>query len=176
MALKGITFPLQEVPSLATGAMQAAMWPDGRVLGCTVSASGSELILAAGELMAAGRLISNDAALSSGAIAATGGVARWVLRLDLSAASTEVLWAQATLRVDTAASVAELPALVRGDINAGTDKIYELELATAAMGASGVSSLLSALPSARRVIRMGTAVPTTADLADGEIYLQYAAD
>jgi len=145
---------------------------DGVLRGMSMSASGSVLTVGAGYLMACGRIIGNDADLAVN-VSATSGYARITLVIDLSGAATETTFSQVYLRTDLASEVSGFPALVQDDINDGVSTTYELALAVLALDSSGIVSVDSQIATAPLRIKMGTAVPTTAELDPGEIYLRY---
>lgn len=171
MSLFGVTFKDQPVSAFDHAALMALVLRDGILRGCGMSASGSNVTLAAGHLLAAGRVIGNDAALTI-PVAGTTGVARITLVIDLTAAATEETFNQLSLRVDTAADEAALPALVQEDINDGVHTDYEVALAVVALGGSGVTSFVRKLGRAALKLHSGTSIPTTDDIDPGEIYLR----
>ena len=172
MPLFGVTFQNRPVSAFDHAALTALILRDGILRGCALSASGGTVTLAAGYLVAAGRIVGNDADLAI-PVSGSSGVARITLVIDLTATATESAFNQVSIRVDTAASVAALPALVQEDINDGVHTAYEVSLGVVNLSASGVSGFASRLGRAALRIQMGTSTPTTANLDPGEIYLKY---
>ena len=196
MSLYGITFVDQLVSAQDHAALQAALLSDGILRGCGMSFSGNRLTMAAGLIISAGRLIGNDAPLSI-PVTETSGVARITLVIDLSGVSTEDVFTQVDIRVDHAATAAGLKGLTQQDINGGMASTYELALAVVSLGGSGITAITSRLGAAKvskeqisfggitstdigltaeqvRVIKMGTATPTTSTISSGQIYLKYS--
>ena len=171
MSLFGVTFKDQAVSAFDHAALMAIVLRDGILRGCGMSASGSNVTLAAGHLLAAGRVIGNDAALTI-PVTGSSGVARITLVIDLTATATESTFQQLSIRVDNATDEAALPALVQEDINDGIHTDYEVSLAVVNLGASGVTSFVRKMGRAALRLRYGSAEPTTSDIDPGEIYLR----
>lgn len=171
MAIFGVTFKDQPVSAFDHAALTALLLRDGILRGFDISASGSVVTLGAGHLVAAGRIVGNDADIAV-TCSGSSGVARVTLVIDLSATASTSVFNQITIRVDTAASAAELPVLVQEDINDGVHTGYELALAVVSLSGSGVSGFVSKIGRAAPRIRAGTAVPTASTLDPGEIYLK----
>ena len=194
MALFGGNFEKQPVAAADTGIVWQKTLSDGILLGFGLSFSGSTLTVAPGYMLACGRLIGNNANLAV-AVSGTSGYARVVLKIDLTGTATAETFSQVSVRVDYAASVEGFSALVQQEINDWTHTTYEAALCVLALGANGISEIVSnldtafpALPDgfvtaaklgsdilpANVGIKHGTATPTTATLAPGEIYLKHS--
>lgn len=171
MALFGVTFKDQKVSAYDHAALMQLVLRDGVLRGCGLSASGSNVSLAAGHLLAAGRVIGNDAALTV-PVSGTTGVARITLVIDLTATASDNTFQQLSVRVDNASDESALPALVQEDINDGVHTDYEMELAVVNLSGSGVSSFVRKVGRAALRLAIGSSEPTSTDIDPGEIYLR----
>lgn len=144
MAIKGITYDNQGPTSADHGEFYRASYSDGILSGCGLSYLGAVVTIAAGRIVSAGR-ISRLTAAESITIGATEGVARIVYQTDLSQAASRTEFQQLSFVVQTADSVAALPALVQEDINNG-GVIYQMEFCLLRLGGPGVDSILSVAP------------------------------
>ena len=144
MAIKGITYDNQGPTAADHGDFWRFTYADGILSGCEISYLGAVVTIAPGRIVSAGRL-SRIAAAESITIAATEGVARIVYQTDLSQAAAKGDFKQLSFVVQTADTVAALPALVKEDVNNG-GIIYQMELCLMKLGGPGVDSILSTAP------------------------------
>lgn len=134
MAFRGITFDEQAVSAMNHGALFEGILNDGILRGCAISSTGTAATIAPGYLIAAGRLIRNDAAVTI-PLTGTNGYARITLRIDLSQTATESVFSQLSTRVEYSDSET-FPAITQGDINGGTDSVYDMVVAIVALGSA----------------------------------------
>lgn len=144
MAIKGITYDNQGPTAADHGDFWRSAYADGILSGCEISYLGAVVTIAPGRIVSAGRL-SRIAAAESITIAATEGVARIVYQIDLSQAAAKGDFKQLSFVVQTADTVAALPALVKEDVNNG-GIIYQMDLCLLRLGGPGVDSILSTAP------------------------------
>lgn len=144
MAIKGITYDNQGPTAADNGELRRAVYSDGILSGCGISYLGAVVTIGAGRIVSAGRL-SRITAAESITIDATEGVARIVYQTDLSQVASRTEFKQLSFVVQTASSVAALPALVQEDINNG-GVLYQMELCLLRLGGPGVDSILSVAP------------------------------
>ena len=144
MAIKGITYDNQGPTAADHGDFWRFTYADGILSGCEISYLGAVVTIAPGRIVSAGRL-SRIAAAESITIAATEGVARIVYQTDLSQAAAKGDFKQLSFVVQTADTVAALPALVKEDVNNG-GIVYQMELCLLRLGGPGVDSILSTAP------------------------------
>ena len=186
MALQGITFDNQTVAAKDHGALFAGILDDGVVSGCALSFSGSTLTIAPGYLIACGRLIRNTASQSV-TVTGSSGYSQVILTVDVSGGGS---FSFSSVNANTPS----FPALTQEDINDGVSTTYQMQICVLAMGAAGITAINEDFATAQPVIgdgtisasklgsilpanvgvKMGTATPTTATLAEGEIYLKYS--
>ena len=145
MAIKGITYDNQGPSAAAHAEFFASTHLDGILNGCALSYLGDTLTIAAGRIVSAGRLSELQAAETI-TVSAASGVARVLLQTDLSQEATRTSFKQLSFVVQTAASVAALPALVQEDINSGSGVIFQSEICTLQLGSSGIEAILSQMP------------------------------
>ena len=145
MAIKGITYDTQGPSAAAHAEFFASTHLDGILNGCALSYLGDTLTIAAGRIVSAGRLSELQAAETI-TVSAASGVARVLLQTDLSQEATRTSFKQLSFVVQTADSVAALPALVQEDINSGSGVIFQSEICTLQLGSSGIEVILSRMP------------------------------
>lgn len=144
MAIKGITYDNQGPTAADHGAFWRLTYSDGILDGCDISYLGAVVTISPGRIVSAGRIGRLNAAESI-AIDATEGVARIVYQTDLSQAATAQEFKQLSFVVQSAESIAALPALVKEDVNNG-GIVYQMELCVLQLGGPGVASILSMAP------------------------------
>ena len=141
----GVTFAEQIVTPSDDGIVRNAILTDGVLTGCAFTYSGATLTMAAGHLIAAGRQIRHTAASSWALVDAVSGYSRVVLTIDLSQASTAEDFRQVSTEIQYATALDGFSSLAAGDIN-GAGTRYQIVLCVAALGAGGISGIVSTLP------------------------------
>lgn len=149
--IKGCTFDNQYVSSRTDGGLYESIFPgDGKVWGCSMSATSSTITIQPGELIIGGRILLVDGATQidiSNPIA--DGYGQIVLTIDLSKTSTADTFEQAELSVVYSATDA-FPALTKGKINSQNgDMVYQAELAVVSIAAGNVTGIVSQIADAR---------------------------
>ncbi len=147
MAIKGITYDNQGPSAASHGALFGAVHGDGILSGCGISYLGADVTIGAGHIVSAGRLSRLDTSERI-TIDVTKGVARIVYQTDLSQAASRTEFKQLSFVVQTADSVAALPALIKENVNTG-GVIYQMEFCVLQLGATGVESIISSAPRSR---------------------------
>lgn len=166
MAIRGVTFDNQQVTASDHGALFKEIFPtDGILIGCAITASGSNISIAAGYMVVAGRLFQNTASYTLTA-AASGNYVRVLATIDTSQTATTSEFAQVSFSLDYAATVSGFPALTQDDINAGSGNIYQAALAIYALSGSTVGAIADgpnyATVSAQYATNAGNAATATA--------------
>lgn len=159
--LSGVTFANQAVSPSDDGSTYAALVADGITTGCTITAVGSTLHLAAGKLIACGRVIRVPNALDIAVTGITSGYARLVLTINLANSATASVFEQAYLDVETASSINGFSALTRQDIN-GSGTVYQMVLCLCQITSSAISEIISTCGPAHAIAK-GVSVPLPAN-------------
>lgn len=146
MSFIGITYDNQGPTAQDHGAFYRALCSDGILDGCAVSYLGNAVTIAAGRFVSAGR-IGRLAAAEPITIEGSSGVARIVLQTDLAQQAAVGTFEQLSFVVQTAASMGELPALVREDINSG-GVLYQMMMCVVSLGDAGITGVLATAPQA----------------------------
>lgn len=166
MSIRGVTFDNQQVTASDHGALFKEIFPtDGILIGCEITASGSNISIAAGYMVVAGRLFQNTASYTLTA-AASGNYVRVLAVIDTSQTATTSEFAQVGFTLDYAATLSGFPALTQDDINAGSGNIYQAALAIYALSGSTVGAIAEgpnyAVVSAQYATNAGNAATATA--------------
>lgn len=136
--INGIVFDNRYVRSKDMAvALQSAI-PDGICTGCSLTYQGAVLTIGTGFMIAAGRLIQVIAS-ETFSMSQASGYARIKLVIDLSNESTTDTFEQAYFAVEYAQALTGFSELIQGDINAGSDLIYEMEVCILTLETSGIS-------------------------------------
>ena len=139
MALKGITFSAQNVSPKNDGGLYAAHIADGALWGCSMSVSGSNLVVQRGQIIAGGRVCEFDGAtnISLSGHGLTTGYIQVILNVDISQPAGSQWY---TSKVTSATTT--FPALTQGNVN-GADSLYQMELAIVQVSGGNLSSVYS---------------------------------
>ncbi|MBQ9685061.1 MAG: hypothetical protein IJV41_00745 [Oscillospiraceae bacterium] len=148
MSFRGLNFSEQLVNPEDDGRLYEAIFTDGILSGCAITAVGYTLTIAPGHLMIAGRQIKVNAAQNHAMNGAAEGFGRVVLTIDLSGAATESSFSQVSSAVEYALSTDGFPALIQGDINGDKDKVYQIVLAVCSLSPNGITQIISSIPNA----------------------------
>ena len=157
---KGVTFPWQEVTPSDDAIVRRAILPDRCLSGCELTYSGYTLTMAAGSMIVCGRQFKHTAAQNWAITGATSGYARLLLTIDVTKASTEDSFEQIATSIEYASAVDGFSVLRQDDINsAGT--IYQVGICVVALGAGGITRIVSSLTKGNLDSDDVGAVPTT---------------
>lgn len=165
---KGVTFPWQGVTPSDDAIVRRAILPDRCLSGCELTYSGYTLTMAAGSMIVCGRQLKHTAAQNWAITGATSGYARLLLTIDVTKASTEDAFEQIATSIEYASASDGFSALRQDDINsAGT--IYQVDICVVALGAGGITRIVSSLTKGNLDsddvgARPSTWMPTAADV------------
>ncbi len=142
--LKGIDFDAQSVTPKNKGKLQSKMLGDCILNGCAVTFSGTNVYIAAGQLLIEGRQI--EIASSITLVTNTpnaNGYGRVKIVIDLTETSSSTVNHQAKAEIDYSATE-DFTALTKNDINVSGTK-YECEFAIITFEASTISAVTASL-------------------------------
>lgn len=137
--LVGITFDEQNVSAAQDGKFRARFVRDGIISGFEVTASGDTVSVSPGMMVVAGRLMEAENTVSVQTSLQTG-VARLLIDIDMTQASTSDLFEQAGISMEYASSESAFTDLENDDINDG-GRYYHVVLATMTVTAGIISNL-----------------------------------
>lgn len=144
---QGVTFPGRRVGCTDDALMHSRMLANGIMEGCRIHAQGNVLTMDPGVLQVCGRQIRHPGAHDWVLTGSTSTVARIVLTIDTTQASTADTFQQVADQVDYAASEKGLPDLIQEDINASGSR-YQMVLAVLQKLYNGEWGFLYAVPPA----------------------------
>lgn len=161
MSIIGITFDNQGPTATNDAVFHGKLLSDGVLSGCAISYVGDLVTFSPGYIISAGRLCFLPSA-ESVSVPAQLGVARIVLQTDLSKVSSEEVFEQLSLLVQTASTVSALPALIQENINEG-GLFYQQELCVLNVAGSGITSVVSRAEPSRINLPLVQIVDTAAN-------------
>ena len=147
---KGCTFDNQNVSSKADGGLYQSIFPkDGKLWGCSMSVTATDLTVQPGELLIGGRLIQVDGATQVPFTdPITTGYGQIVLTIDLSQTSTETSFEQVEASV-VYSTTEVFPDLTQGQINSQNgDMVYQAQLAVVSIAGGNVTGIVSQIGTA----------------------------
>lgn len=153
MSIIGITYDNQSPTAADHGALFGSVHSDGILDGASISYLGDTVTIAAGRFMSAGRLCRLPAAETI-TVDATSGVARILLQTDLTQAAAVGDFQQLSFVIQTAETVAALPALITEDVNSG-GTVYQMMVCIVAVSEVGVTGVIAVAPASTTVITAG---------------------
>ena len=148
---KGCTFDNQNVSSKADGGLYQSIFPkDGKLWGCSMSVTATDLTVQPGELLIGGRLIQVDGATQVPFTdPITTGYGQIVLTIDLSQTSTETSFEQVEASV-VYSTTEVFPDLTQGQINSQNgDMVYQAQLAVVSIAGGNVTGIVSQIGTAQ---------------------------
>lgn len=168
MSFRGVTFGGENVTPANDGGLYAAHHGDGILLGCSMSLSGTDLIVSSGEFIACGRVVMVDGATSvdlSG-VSITDGYVQVIMNLEPT--NTPMYY---TSLVESASTT--FPSLTQQDLNlSGTQ--YQMELAVVQMVGGSPSSIYKSIQASSLIVNSDVGNPniwlSTNGTQDGVIY------
>lgn len=146
--IKGINFDNQSLRPADDGVLYQGLLSDGRLAGCGVSHSGTNVSIASGWLVIGGRLIRIVSTQTLPLSEEYSGYGMIAIQVDLTGTATESTFTQVGFDVRYSTSLDDLT-LTQGNINAGSDTLYEACIGIFELANGNILSTQRTLPLAK---------------------------